>query len=356
MRLYHVTLVAVFHLYHTQDASACGSTPALLSALLPESDAAGVDTNAVLIASNNDGAVVFTLRRMPLPGEGEMNTAPAVDGGAHKEAPLPLDSASVTLQTTCYPAFSGNLCVATPTEPLLPNSIYEWSVAATVEGQDEPTAPSEQWRLFVTSDGAMPHAPSTVTAAVVKYIKDEGNPCGITSSVNLALEGTGLVGPVVVNVKGLTPSYVTEPKVLSPDSPQQELTLYSPPECFTLELFDGVGIRQELEEICLEAAEPEVNPVVEEPEAAPPDQAPTQVAPTMAPSETAEPVPPVDSDADDADDQEHADAKKHGIEPTSNAGCATVPGSKPLGIGALLPSTIAAAQLLRRRRHSRRLR
>jgi hypothetical protein len=361
----------VLHQLHPSAALGCGSTPDMLSPFLPAVDATGVPLDAVLFAaSNHSAAITFELRRetpdavdnatvaqsdagIGTGGEADGSAAPLRDEVS--DVPNTSDATSgrhdlgaggtaqVPLDIKCYPASGGNLCVARPTTLLDPGARYSWQTWTSINADVGLATPP---RGFTTGVGLADVGLSQVSVEVDGYDVFTSHPCGQTSSVDMTVAATGLTTPLVVNVKGVTPSYVHEPLVLTVDAPEQPFGLSSPPECFVIETFDVTGARSEVGEICPEAelpATPDGAPAGTTP-AAPVEPASSGAGPSQPETE----VPPVDSASSPPNEVERRTAP-----PNSASGCAVVRG----GVGRSVPAgawLVALALVVARRRSQRR--
>lgn len=246
-----LVIVPLFHLFHAHPALACGSTPLLLTPLLPVDASEATPRDAALIASSNQGPISFTLRLVkhgPAAGAavdagGALDVGgDAGDGVQSESLPLP-EGAELTLDTECDASSGGNLCIAKPRALLEVGATYEWLVA----GEDLPfVAPR---RFTVTAD-VTDQANAVLEVRVTRNEFFSSHPCGLEKAVTFEFEAGSLVQPVVLNFKGVTPTYVTEPVVLTPEEPTQVMGVYSTIECFTLESIDGAGQRKDLREVC----------------------------------------------------------------------------------------------------------
>lgn len=339
----------VLHQLHPSVALGCGSTPDMLSAFLPAVDATGVPLDAVLFAaSNHSDAITFELRReTPAPsdetsagpvdagaGEGAERAAPPRDGEATDtvevtDAPdsVAAEPVQVPLDVTCYPATGGNLCVAKPKLLLEPGARYSWQTWTNVSGgRGLATVPQG----FTTGASIADVGSPQVSVGVDGYNVFTSHPCGQTSSVDMTVTATGLTTPLVVNVEGVTPSYVHEPVVLTPDAAEQPFGLSSPPECFVLETFDVTGVRAEIGEICPTGQQPS------EPSTGAPSATSTtsgnSVATTAAGAAEPGDATSRDPDASEADEAPGG-VEQRGVDGKSNGGCAVGYGAVGDGAG-----------------------
>lgn len=369
----------VLHQLHPSLAFGCGSTPDMLSPLLPAVEATDVPLDAVLFAaSNHSHAIAFELRRETLAPSAETSPGPVDAGGAvsgetitvetaasdtaeralppldgetadtqtaadSTAAPDPVGTApvQVPLDVTCYPASGGNLCVAKPTILLEPGTRYSWQTWTNVDADLGLATPPRGFTTGVAiADVGLPQ----VSVEVDDYRVFSSHPCGQTSAVDMTVTASGLTTPLVVNVEGVTPAYVHEPLVLTVDAPEQAFGLSSPPACFVIETFDVTGARAEVGEICPKEtppATPDVAPAGSTPEA-PADPAwsgagatPPAAAETEGPIGDSASLPP-------------REVERRAVPTRSGSGCAVALG----GVGQSVPASawlVALALVVARR-------
>jgi len=221
------------------DAAACGQGGGpSIEALLPLDGAQDVPLNAALISSATGVRAEFQLRRLGDATEGETDETPLGTAGASNGTV----GESVPVTVTCRDSGtaerkSGDLCFATA--GLQAHADYEWSVGDST------------WRRFST--GAGPRAEellSPVAAEVTHYEQYTANECGLWSDATLQFDGTSLTEPVVANLMGFTPDYLTHALVLESGMSGAEMRVWNVDGCKELELFDGRGARTSLGELC----------------------------------------------------------------------------------------------------------
>jgi hypothetical protein len=364
----------------------------MFSPLLPGADATAVPLDAALfVASNATESIAFTLRRERPTAVDEAPLAPLLDAGVSSdgetvgraapprddettEAALTaassdaLDSASadvagsdaegveVPVAVTCYPAAGGNLCVAKPKVLLEAGARYVWTASMPVSGAEPTAERTTEPRWFTTGDAVADVGSPQLNVEVISHTNYNGHPCGLERSVGMTVSGVDIETPVVVNAKGITPSYVIEPVVLSAEQSEQPFGLYSPPECFIIETFDVTGARADLGEVCPEKLVP-ATPAVEA------DPAPPATEPATTATSTSTAMTPESAESGDADDPRDATesnaaasppdgVEQRGVEADSDGGCAV----GPLGVRRSLAATtwLAGAALVVALRRARR--
>lgn len=235
---------------YSLDASACGDTPMVLLPLLPQADATEQPLDVVLIASANKMAVTFSLRALSAASGRRLRLARTQGKRA-----TPVQRQSLTID--CHWGLQGALCTGAPVALLEPDTTYEWSatmVAPPGVGPAEFGTPAIQ--RFKTADAAFPTVTRDIVFDVQEHHRFTEPLCGLESSAILRFYDPALSSPVVVNVKGVTPSYVAQPRVLPGTPALLDLTLDSPPDCVMPEFYYPNGMRIEGPEICLEEALP----------------------------------------------------------------------------------------------------
>jgi hypothetical protein len=321
-----VALAVLSHHAYAWDAAACGPTPYLLSPLLPEPGAQNVPVDAALIASSNMTHATFELREY---ADGAAN---AVDAGA-----------DIALETECFPGEGGGaVCVARPVEPLEPVTTYEWSAAMVPPGGIDPSylQPSPAV-TFTTAEAPTEATLPEIDVRVVSHQIITDAMCVSGRVVTLQFSSDE-PSPMVLNIEGVTPGYVTQAVALTEASNPVAMTLYSAPECFTIETFDERGTRTPLRELCPESElpatmpTPTVQPVPDGPIEPPlPSTAVDPIAPN-APGGEPEAPPPGDSSDDEVDDDRDGVAKAPVAEGSSTEGCNVGPtrgGSRGWALG-----------------------
>lgn len=303
-RLGLLGVAVVLPLLHAEQALGCGPTLEFAELVLPEFGAMAVPTDAAFFVASSSAVRWVTLRPVE-PG------ATSSDSGSSIEAAL-----------TCYDAPGGTLCVGKPTQELAPNTLYEWSAATEAEDTPELDVRIASQR-FSTSGGRAPTGRPKVRASVSKYeVFDEPDECSISAFVVVQLVGEELTGPVVVGAAGITPNYDTPLVVLTPGAFEQSLTIYDPPECFTLEVFDVTGKRDEVGEICPERAAsggagPGPQPAPSESQDEPATTIDVDAAPGASGGETSD-----QGIAAATNDVGQPDAERNAIVARSDSGCA----------------------------------
>lgn len=276
----------VLHQLHAGEALGCGSTPLMFEPLLPADTALDVPRDAALFVANNTTAPIEFVLVREIDDDGETSAGPAIDAGAPVIGeragrpapprdderplmplpPLPTDAGSgpstdvasaVPLDVSCYPAAGGNLCVAKPKVPLEPNTRYSWT-ATMSSPYDEIVGLITSPMTFRTGDENAAVGSPKVSVEVTEHTVYVNHPCGLSSNVALSVSATNLTLPLLVNAKRLTPAFVVQPAILTPEHTQQEFGLYDPPECFVIEAFDTTGERFDVGEVC-SVAEPTDN-------------------------------------------------------------------------------------------------
>lgn len=221
----------VFHQLHARPALACGATPDQIVPLLPAKEAVDVPVNAALFASANLRSTMhFELSE--LAGGDEDGGGPVV--------PVPLT-------VECEPGGGGALCLARPEEPLKPRTQYSWMVRG--EMPDGGADSAERWQSFETGEARAEVPSPEVSVSVARNVRFESHPCGSDRVVGLKLENQGSA-PAVTTVPGVTPGYVTHALALGPHDPDADWSLYGPPACFEVLVYDETGASQRLPEIC----------------------------------------------------------------------------------------------------------
>ena len=343
-----LVLPVVLHHFHNDNAHACGETPYLLQSLLPQVNAQDVVIDAALIAASNSNPIAFTLRKVSVAnvvsdgGEPVGKSALAPDSGL----------GNIHLNTLCYEARGGYLCVAKPGTVLEPHTTYEWSTSVPLEDLQQPGGGLESgWQLFTTSDVAATNEAIAVDATVLDYAEFDMHPCGQSNAVTLNVEADHLEQSLVVNVQGLTPSNVTLPLVLSPQLPKQEFGLSSIPECFTLEAFDSTGAQHTLQQLCPAALLPHATSDNSDNSAAPTGAPPEIVAPSAPSEDMVDNVFETSVDAPSVE-VDHGEVNRRGIT-QSNTGCAIGFQLNSVPVHALLVGLVAVVGLIRTRTRRR---
>lgn len=340
-RWYLAGLALLSHQAYAANASACGPTPFLLSPLLPLPDAEGVPLDAALVSSSNMTAVTFQLREVTEPTDPGSPPESLPDASAGFDGGAPMGE--VPLDTNCHSARdSGAVCVGKPIEPLKPLTTYEWSVAMVeppglIPDYLQPSA----WQRFTTGDELSSVALPEVEARVTLHEIVTDAMCVSGARVTLEFSSNDPATPVVVNVAGVTPEYVTEAVVLSEETPLVEMTLHTAPDCFTLEAFDQTGARTELRELCPEAELPATT--------LPTNQPLPGAPPTDEPQPESQPNEP--DNATPADDDGEDGVGKAPIEEASDqSGCGVSSARNNRGGGCLLlvMASLVLARGLRR--------
>jgi MYXO-CTERM domain-containing protein len=325
------TLAVLFHCAYAWDAAACGPTPLLLSTLLPEARARDVPVDAALIASSNGTQPTFQLREV----------------ASDEAAELDAGDAAVPLETECFDGNGGAVCVARPVKPLEPLTTYEWSALTFALGNPDHTLTEpSSWQTFTTAAAPVDATLPDIAVRVVEHLIVSMSPCVDGRLVKLEFSSEG-VTPVVLNIEGLTPEYVTQAVALTATSNPTQMTLYDAPECFTIETYDAKGTRAPLRELCPEAQLPATVPAPTEPAGVPaqsPESTPSDTSTTTSPDQ----APPTD---------DREGVQKKPVEETSRAGCsvsATTTSSGSDHAPLLYPGLILLGGFaLYRRRHTR---
>jgi hypothetical protein len=299
----------------------------VLLPLLPQSDATEQPLDVVLIASANKMAVTFSLRALPAASASDSASPP--EAGADPREEGDAGSTAVELTIDCHWGLQGALCTGAPVALLDPDTTYEWSatmVAPPGVGPAEFGTPAIQ--RFKTADAGFPTVTRDIVFDVQEHHRFTEPLCGLESSAILRFYDPALSSPVVVNVKGVTPSYVAQPRVLPGTPALLDLTLDSPPDCVMPEFYFPNGLRIEGAEVCLEDALPatEVDqdglPVADsQPNSAPTTESPVGVPDDSdaSPSESDEESSASGDDVDDADLEDGVRLRP--VEDTGNDGC-----------------------------------
>lgn len=261
---------------HSSPAVACGSTPSLVRALLPLAGATDVPLDAALIAASNSRDSTIELRKV--------SERAAYDAGAGDAGQSALD-----LDTQCNTTLDGALCVARPQAALEPESTYEWRVARLVVGDGtDLVSPVTEWQRFTTTDTTLDSSGPAIAVELTTNDVHINPECGGGHIAKLQFSAAGLQSPVVVNIAGVTPSYIMLPLTLTADAASAEFIVYSPPTCITPEVIDVTGVSTLLDELCLADILPptyydETGAVVPEPAPMATEPAPTGTTPTGGP-------------------------------------------------------------------------
>jgi hypothetical protein len=222
-----------------------------------------VPLDAALVSSSNATLAIFHLREV---AGAALESAP--DASASHDGGVPVDE--VPLATSCTSGrASGAVCIGRPTDLLKPLTTYEWSVAMVepaglVPGYLQPS----DWQRFTTGEESFETTLPQIDARVTRHEIITDAMCVSGPIATLELSST-LVAPVVLNIADVTPEYVTQAVVLTEDAGPIEMTLYSAPDCFTIETFDQTGARAELRELCPEAELPATTIATGQPLSAP---------------------------------------------------------------------------------------
>ena len=216
-------------LFNSANSLACGETPNELKLLLPANRAVDVPLNVALSASSNTMDSAIVLKKVD-------------DDGATTDVPVNVDCLG--------PEYGGAVCLARPEISLEPDSQYQWTASLAWDRADDPAVEVET-RTFTTGDAIDQYALHTddVGVHIATHEEFPNGPC-VFSVTHLFWDGANLADPVVVNLKGLTPSYTMHAQVLSAGD-AIEFLAYDIEDCVSPEVFDQTGHRMNLGSVCL---------------------------------------------------------------------------------------------------------
>lgn len=236
-------------LLRVSDAGACGAVETTVEPLLPLDGAEDIPTNVVLITSSQGIGAEYQLRRVSDSAYDPPNEPSDAMGGS----PGALDEL-IPVEISCRKSgrasnASGAICFAHAN--LDANTQYEWAVRVVPDHAVEDPLDFGPWRRFST--GAGPSATNemgNVSAEVTRYEVFEDPPCGDWSGGTILFDVSSLTEPVVANLAGLTPDYLTHAIVLEPGTAGIEMRVWNIEGCYAVELFDRSGARTPSGEVC----------------------------------------------------------------------------------------------------------